>query len=1162
MGIFSGNIGNAYKGNHVFIILDPHFQSYGVGSLTKSGFTEFVNTDFGKEVMGSRSKTNIFTALSLSSDGTYRKYDKARDSGSPYVATTISSTSLLSLIDYYESGDAQTDQKDPAQDETIKDIKNSLEGYVGFKDASGKLILKFYFNAIGKGNNERVVTQRGSPLITAPPVTAFGRKYSARQSQKIRLEETNGFPNIGTIVDLPKDADKDDVEHTVTGPMRLSWNEVTGTWDTSNQVIARLLKDLEPANIVGFELTDDDLNNTNSSTYFDKSSPKYTALRTHGTAVPLSIQNNNPDMFGPTLIKCQGANRVEEISVVNRSNDSFKNGDIVLCSFIGGEWIVQKFGSLETKPQPTSIGRWGFSKLIANSDWYFRDTDGDLTLPASCQDLLRSKFYASLVNVDSDVSASIFSKQEISTLNSINISVKVNRKLNYYIQTTSFDNSGPTKGGTGSQDFYSTINVEQPPPVGNNVTTYFETPIFWGPVFPDGYSSAGHARMRANSAVFSGWKHTGLSTASSGKPEANFGDYFFANNTTKKIQDIPNLDINDSNFLQMPADIATNGEYGGDGFPIENTHKIIQAINASVGTNSLFATKINNLINDEGFAYYLGQVDRPVSAYALKPINPLKLQFSSLCAELAGSDDANSPNLTNRYIFDRNFQKNARDPLKDKTRFDATAGEAIPASTSLFGGLYTRLAAFGISDLTTITPVTCDGVYANALVGQFQGIPYDCYIKKIPLNRPKAATFIFNSPTNPGQDGANLVGIITARNAFTKNKGGTMNISVKQMFGMFGPFIGGGSSGGTNISAIGQIAVIVSNNNPAFQGRFSPAWGSTNNDSIDSFGTTALHCMVWDYWPEQQTVFVPQYFTVLHFNPGKLFKTPNTRTGTYKPDPIGPSTTAAPGSATTTLPPIKIDIADFDVDFRIPSFNLKGSDGGYIPVIDGTVINFANTLAPEADSRINTVRRGQLVTGEGFFYYKLVIGLNRDSASITTAGKGFSKGDKIDSGKGVTIEVTDIDDNNGIKDFTFAEDRTLEGKLPAGVPLPRKRGEGFKHTDFPTSTPYKVTLKSPTGGASAVITFSSGRAYKQIKQDVGPKQRTPITRLSSSSGDGTRRIEATKNNTLNIEDNTGSKYPNKYEAFYFFHNDIGHTFNAPEIEANPNNTQYMTMTIS
>jgi len=1174
MGFFQGNIANAYHNNHVFIILDKHFQDYGVGSLTKSGYEEFVKTSFGKQVVLSRTSSTtttttaspggggggggsptipatIMDALDLTDIiGKYHKYD-----GSKYTETSIYQTELMSLIDYHESGNAQIDtNKDPSKDQQIKDIKNSLEGYVGFKNSDDKLVLKCYFNGVGKGKNDRVVTQKGSPLITATPRLPSGRKVSYRNSQNARLEVVNGFPSVGTFVDATKGGDND-IDNVVTGPLRLSWNEVTGSWESANQQIARLLTDLEPANIVGVNLTDEDLNNAANTTYFDPSSEKYLGQRKTGKAMPLSVQSSNPDMFGPNLIRCDGSKRVEEISVVNRSNDSFKAGDIVLCSFISGEWIVQKFGSLETKPQPTSIGRWGFTKLIANSDWYFRDTDGALTLPATCQDLLKAKFYASLLDVNSAMEVTFFSKQEISTLNSVGTFTGVGRKLNYYIQTTSFDNSGPTKGGTGTQDFYSRINVEQP--AFNDTISYYQTPIFWGPVFPDGYSSNGYARMKANANFFSGWKHTGISTASSGTPEANSGNYFFANNTIHTIQEVPNLNVNDSNFLQLPADIATNGKYGGDGFPIEDTHKIIQAINNS---DAGFAQSINNLINNQGFAYYLGQINSPADMYALKPVNPLKLQFSPLCAELAGSDDANSPNLSSAYLFDRNFQKNARDALKNETRYDAVAGEAIPATTSLFGNLYTRLASFGLNNLTTITPVKCGGVYENALIGQFQGIPYDCYISKTPLNKPKASTTVFRSPVTASEDGANLVGIIAARNSFTKNKGGTFNVSLKQMFGMYGNFLGNGAGGSIAVTILGSIGAWTTDNTSSFKARYSPIWGSTNSDSIDSFGTTALHCMVWDYWPEQQTIFIPQYFSVLHFNPGVLFSYPRTRVSVFRPETTGTTTTSAPDASTTTPPPINIDIADYDVDFRIPSYNAKWGDGGYVPVSDGAVITFSNKLAPESDWRINTVRRGQLVTNEGFFYYKLVIGLNKDSATINTAGQGFSVGDKIDAAKGVVIEVTAVDSNGGISGFNFAIDTSLEGKIKANVSLPRKQGEGFKHTDF--QNPYKLTIKSPTNKQSAIIEFTSGKAYKQIKQDVGPKMRTPITRLSSSSGEGTARVEETKNTTLNIEDNTGSKYPNKYEAFYFFHNDISHTFNMAEVDSNPNFTQYMTMTIS
>lgn len=1140
MGISSGNIGNAYKGNHVFIILDKHFQNYGVGSLTKNGFDEFVKTDFGKEVMGNRPRDNIFVALGIHAElGTYHKYN-----GSEYVPEPEGATSLLTLIDYHESGKAQDpEQKVESYDQRIKDIKNSAEGFVGFKK-DNKLVLKVYFNAIGKGNNERVVVQNGSPLIAGPQRLPTGKVVSTRATREESTKTVDNAIQVGVHVEAQQGVNDD--TDKVTGPIKLSWNNTLGMWEASNQILVRLITDLESANTVGVSF--DDVSDALSSDYFNKASAKYIGQHTVGTGVPLCMHNNNPDMFGPTLLKCGDKNKMEQIVVVNRSNDSFKTGDIVLCSFIGAEWIAQKFGTMETKPQPTSIGRWGFTKLIANSDWYFRDNTGTSILPASCQDLLRGKFYSSLNNTESQVNVNIFRKQEISTLNSIG-ALNTNRTLHYYIQSTSFDNSGPTKGGTAREDFYARINVEQP--AYGDTITYYQTPIFWGPVFPDGYSSAGHARMRANSKSFKPWKHSGINNASaSGKPLPSTETNFFSSDFTHVISEIPNLDPNDSDFLQLPADIATNGKYGGDGFPIEHSFDIMKCINStdSGGQNSTFATSINNLINSDGFAYYLGEHDQPNDVYGLKPANPLKLQFSPLCAELAGSDDANSVNLTSKYAFDRNFKKNARDALKDVVRHDALAGEPIPYDISLFGNLYERLQSWRYT-FTTITPVLCNGVYASASIGQFQGIPYDCYIQKTPLNKPKASTTVFSTPENPANDGANLVGIITARNAFTKNKGGTMNISLKQMFGMYGNFIGGGSGGSIAVTILGSIGAWSTDNTSVMKGRYAPIWGSTASDNINSFGTTALHCMVWDYWPEQQTVFVPQYFTVLHFNAGILLSKPRTKTGKFKPTPTGPETQ------------INIDITDFDIDFRIPSYNEMFDDGGYEPVVDGEIIDSSTSFAPTSDWRVNTIRRGQLVTTEGFLYYKLVIGLDKDSGAIENGGTGFSIGNKIDVGKGITIEVTGADNSGTITSFDFAQDTTLQGKVPASVTLPKKQGEGFVPSDFKNR--YSMTVKSPTtGGKSAVIQFGRGKAYNQIKQDVGPKLRTPITRLSSSSGEGTVRVEETKNTTLNIEDNTGSKYPNKYEAFYFFHNDITHTFNMAEVDANPNFTQYMTMTIS
>ena len=40
--------------------------------------------------------------------------------------------------------------------------------------------------------------------------------------------------------------------------------------------------------------------------------------------------------------------------------------------------------------------------------------------------------------------------------------------------------------------------------------------------------------------------------------------------------------------------------------------------------------------------------------------------------------------------------------------------------------------------------------------------------------------------------------------------------------------------------------------------------------------------MVWDYWPDNLTVFVPQYFAVMHFNPGIVGSTARTKLVPYK----------------------------------------------------------------------------------------------------------------------------------------------------------------------------------------------------------------------------------------------------------------------------------------
>ena len=314
--------------------------------------------------------------------------------------------------------------------------------------------------------------------------------------------------------------------------------------------------------------------------------------------------------------------------------------------------------------------------------------------------------------------------------------------------------------------------------------------------------------------------------------------------------------------------------------------------------------------------------------------------------------------------------------------------------------------------------------------------------------------------------------------------------------------------------------------------KFFPAWGSTTNDSIDSFGTTCLYGMVWDYWPEKLTVFIPQYFTVLHFNDGTLLSAAR-KTG-------------------------DIDEIDFpNLDFRIPT------DSSNNPLAVDTLIQHDTVLFPTASWRVNTIRRGQLVTGDGFFYHKRVIGFSENGAVIKTAGTGFSIGAEIKISNGAVIRILSVDAQGGIATFTFAEDKTLRD---AGFNLSHLlKGEGVTPATLGANG-VEITVSNPdTAKTSAVIVFKKGVVYEQVKRDAGPQLRCPITRLSASSGDGRVPVDTVTNTVLDMEDNTGIASPGKageYELFLFYQNDIGLVYHTNLLDNIPDFSQFITVELS
>ena len=736
---FAGNIANSSQNNHVFIINIESYPYNGSVCFSRSGWKEFISSDFGFKVAkaynsGVTKTSTIFEALKLSGrSAIYYAYD-----GTKYAMKILSISEIDSLLDYHERGNKDANgNPDENLSKKLKEISGCLDGFVAFYDTADSegnipVILKLYFYPMGKSTrrNDRVVTQKDSPLITSTPKRNTGGEYGSRYTKEnlsanlpkdSNSTTTDKFPELGVFVGSSPQG-SDDVKNAVTAPIRLFYNEALGMWDGSNQLLATLVEDLDPASSKALDLDSETLLDATPKDFYDKTSDRYAGGHSVGLAVPLSVQNNNPDMFGPNLLKCGTGNKIETIKVINRSSNSYKKGEIILCTLMGAEWIAQKYSIPSALGASAKVGRWGFYKFIANSDWFFRtkvlDADrylapGDTILPATCQQMLRHKFYVSLANTDSELNSSVANKTTISSLNQV--APTPIHDLHHYIQISSFDMSGPTKGGTADYDFYYNTNMYNPTQEGGE-KYFWNTPIYWGPVFPDGYQTAGYYMMKNNTTpIFksveyrsptnedpSHYLFTNISATSN--YVGPFSKYFGNPSTPQAIANL----TTDNNFYQLPADIATNGKYSDTSFPLEATSASITAINQAGGP---FARQINNNLR-VGIGLFLAttgitppdetKIEKEFiyNAYGLQPVNPLKVQFSPLCAELAGADDIKSPDAKNP---ERNFQQLARDLLNAKNP------TAIPLTnnTKFFKGVYDRLITIGLGNLVDIQADNC-----------------------------------------------------------------------------------------------------------------------------------------------------------------------------------------------------------------------------------------------------------------------------------------------------------------------------------------------------------------------------------------------------------------------------------------------------------------------
>lgn len=1140
--MFKGSFNSQVQENHVFLSDDPIMEAIGLSSFSTKSFQEIIANNFdGIELVYpsiANRLNNLVSLIDLIDAGTYRKFNSA---SSKYESQEISSADVQDLIDYHEQKTRTPSKdidsiKDEDKDNQIIDIQNSLTGSILFKlpkssfnitdtDNPDIRINLFFAKSSARNNNKRIMAQKGPPMIVSTPRRATGGTYGFRQTKTTQTsEETN---NIGAYENAT-DQGVEDINNTVGAPLKLTYNQNTKMWESgTTQILAKLTEDVAAAEIKNVQIGRNDIDGlTGSEQFYSADSQYYMGGHVTTLAIPLSLENGNPNLFGPNLLTCKDG-KCETVRAVNRAPRSFSAGSVVLLSNIDGEWIIQDFGANPTdlKPSKTSFGEWSFTKLIADSDAYFKDekffTQGDTVetvLPQTYEYQSRLKFYSNAFNimVSNATLQAIYGQNNnaLSQIIGLNLDVEDIKKIQeflgeelslqpssrYYISTI-FDQMSKANGGFSNKTYITKTNVKASEFADGLLAS--QVPIFWGPVFTDGFKKIS------------------------------------VNVTTDQLNQDKYFSIDPNIAGENPNDAVSAPDITREHFPAELSTKIIDIIPTISNWKNLgISTIAQNYIKPPFYGSIANSTNR--------------VQFSPLQVDLAAHDDPVSvlardqvrQYYTNLRGFleiddgDSNFWGNMYNRI--------TYSSLIPFSFSQAGeaDLFNRLQQCGAYDGLN-NPASL-AAWRNA---KFVG--YDCFIKWRPTNVPVGAPQEFRDNASEFR-GANLVGVIAAKQTITKPRGGTLNFICDQNFGLNQQRTVAGSAG--SISIIGGL--FLGATSPSLKQFGFPQWGSSLSDRYDSFGTTALHVRIFDYWPEENTIYDPRYYAVLHFNPGTLHSLVESKAAGLQAD-ADIKQKYGDQYSTSNLPP-KISYSDIPrnvdqtttitnaVDLRIPTYGIKfDPDNSPDLTEDNNIVNIGTIvdstfwpLRPNNEWRINPIRRGQMLTEGGFNYLYHAIGLG-DVWKITKAGSGFENGQKLTLAGAKAVEIELVTNNSGeITGLNFISTNELLGSENG-------RGLNFLPSDFSSASSeegetrkcYKLNISAPEGGASATIEFYSGIAYLRHGLDAGPTQRLSPTLLSSSSKQGEGFVTEVKESQLTLDANDSDKY----DCFYFFHNDVTHT---------------------
>lgn len=988
-------------------------------------------------------------------------------------------------------------------------IQTSLSGCITFQadlkilGTDRKSPIKLFLLEKRDSDSSRTIAFNGSPFISAIPQTAEGMRYGYTNTLNAGV---GNYASPSSNENSPSDK--------VAGQLRTVWDPATKTWESgTQQILARLIDSIDGAKIpeaTGSAL----LNLTYDECYdVDPSENPIMGKASKGRALVISTEDGNPNQIGPNFRGGCGNNTKKSIiKVVNRSQRTYKEGTLVVCSLINGEWIiVNGEGDKVSSQKSLSFGHFEYQQYILPANLLFTSPmDAKVLSPDAWVSKIRDDFYVQslgteelilnllaktipediedpvtfLINAfkDKALTTDIFNNAHINSMidgtNAIYF-LKTNYAFSYNPPSNEHQWGVPKNALAMSNRIYNlglpTV-LSQSDPIDQ-----LEIPLFWGILFPDGYQAAGASKFLAKTSL-------GLKSKKVFAEDPNVRE--FSAGVTASLPPMSNQEIlqmfyeNDIDIQVNPIDLVrqTGGWYK---IPEINTHreKPISVLNYIGSDIESFKDRLIN------------------GVYGLEPVNPRKLQFTPLSIEALYSNSIlNYSDGTTNSNFNFSTIKAGISYLATTLNSTMVDGNKslIDYNKFLFGN---PIPKYPDSEFPGNIHNFQDLAFSNAFFGNTSALltrhpPPLGVVNGNTIIPPFPPSNTNNSRRSP------VMPIITVKSTIRTNTQ-ALTFTVPQMFG--NPQKQTVSPGQGPTVTVLPIGGGLAWNTPGtpVQINSSPQWGDPlRKDDIDSFGTDSLHVRVFEHWPENQTIFLGYIYTPLHFNPDvKNNKAKYTYDSTQK-----------------TI--IKTDILDGDgqpisnissVDFKQPT----KINGGLFSI--GEIVTSDN-LAPVSKWEYSTIRRGQLLSGGGFAYLKNIFYIS--SVSIKNGGKDYKPNDEfiLPDGSTFKVSVGDSGKITGISNFisNFDEQHMIK--------------DVSKYQEFTSLTVQPDYLGDSGSGASFNLTIKVGTT---VGYDRPPKEVVKKTRLTSPSNGGLNMIQNTNVVTVGFS-NTNKK---DFDIFYFYNND-------------------------